>query len=568
MSRQRRLAVTAAVELSGLTKSFGAVRAVNDVNAVIAAGQVTAFLGPNGAGKTTTLRMLLGLVAPTSGTATFDGRRYDELPDPVRHVGAVLEASGYHPGRTALDHLRVLATAARLGKEAPMRVLADTGLAEDARRRVGEFSLGMRQRLGLAAAMLGDPAVLVLDEPTNGLDPQGVRWLRGYVRQLADEGRTVLVSSHALNEVEQTADHVLLIAEGPARPVIDPRRPARRGPRRLPRPHTGTGAAVHRARRRRPPPPARRRRTRCRRRPRAGRRARRGARGRAAPPHRDGPARGGLLPPHRTTRAGRGPAVARGGAGMNALVRAELLKLRSTRMPAWLLLATLAMAVLTVAFSIPSADAKNNALSLDEPALLARIIGVSFGVPQVTMVLLGVLAFTQEVRYGTITSTFLIEPRRPRVLAAKGVALVLAGVVIAAATLVVALIASVAFIHRQHGNVTFGAELWQVVAAVFVVMALYGVIGVAVGALLRDQIVAVVVALIWLTAVEHLLIEALPRVARWTPGGATYGLLQLGPAVTTRATLLAAPTGGLLLVGYTAAAVALALVIAPRRDVQ
>jgi ABC-2 type transport system ATP-binding protein len=206
--------VTAAVELSGLTKSFGDVRAVTDVNAVIASGEVTAFLGPNGAGKTTTLRMLLGLVVPTSGRATFGGRRYDELPDPVRHVGAVLEASGYHPGRTALDHLRVLATAARLDRNAPMRVLAATGLAQDAQRRVGEFSLGMRQRLGLAAAMLGDPAVLILDEPTNGLDPQGIRWLRGYLRQLADEGRIVLVSSHALSEVEQTADHVLLIAKG------------------------------------------------------------------------------------------------------------------------------------------------------------------------------------------------------------------------------------------------------------------------------------------------------------------------------------------------------------------
>jgi ABC-2 type transport system ATP-binding protein len=206
--------VTAAIELSGLTKSFGQVRAVDGVNALIEAGKVTAFLGPNGAGKTTTLRMLLGLVAPTAGTGTFAGRRYDKLPDPVRQVGAVLEASGCHPGRTALDHLRVLATAARLEKGAPMRVLADTGLEQDARRRVGEFSLGMRQRLGLAAAMLGDPAVLVLDEPTNGLDPQGIRWLRGYVRKLADEGRTMLVSSHALSEVEQTADHVLLIAKG------------------------------------------------------------------------------------------------------------------------------------------------------------------------------------------------------------------------------------------------------------------------------------------------------------------------------------------------------------------
>jgi ABC-2 type transport system ATP-binding protein len=206
--------VTSAIELNGLTKSFGAVLAVDDVSAVALPGQVTALLGPNGAGKTTTLRMLLGLVAPDRGTATFDGRRYDELPDPVRQVGAVLEASGYHPGRTALDHLRVLATASGLPQDAPGRVLAETGLAADARRRVGQFSLGMRQRLGLAAAMLGDPAVLVLDEPTNGLDPPGVRWLRGYLRRLADEGRTVLLSSHALSEVELTADHVLVLAHG------------------------------------------------------------------------------------------------------------------------------------------------------------------------------------------------------------------------------------------------------------------------------------------------------------------------------------------------------------------
>jgi ABC-2 type transport system ATP-binding protein len=200
--------------LIGLTKSFGDVLAVDEVSAVALPGQVTALLGPNGAGKTTTLRMLLGLVAPDRGTATFDGRRYGELANPVRRVGAVLEASGYHPGRSALDHLRVLATASGLPQDAPRRALAETGLAEDARRRVGQFSLGMRQRLGLAAAMLGDPAVLVLDEPTNGLDPPGVRWLRGYVRRLADEGRTVLLSSHALSEVELTADHVLVLAHG------------------------------------------------------------------------------------------------------------------------------------------------------------------------------------------------------------------------------------------------------------------------------------------------------------------------------------------------------------------
>ena len=206
--------MTGAIELNGLTKSFGEVLAVDDVRAVALPGQVTALLGPNGAGKTTALRMLLGLVAPDCGVATFGGKRYDELPHPARQVGAVLEASGYHPGRTALDHLRILATASRLASDACERVLAETGLAEDARRRVGGFSLGMRQRLGIAAAMLGDPAVLVLDEPTNGLDPPGVRGLRGYVRRLADEGRTVLLSSHALSEVELIADHVLVLAHG------------------------------------------------------------------------------------------------------------------------------------------------------------------------------------------------------------------------------------------------------------------------------------------------------------------------------------------------------------------
>jgi ABC-2 type transport system permease protein len=229
---------------------------------------------------------------------------------------------------------------------------------------------------------------------------------------------------------------------------------------------------------------------------------------------------------------------------VTALVRAELLKLRSTRMLAWLLLATLAFVVLIVTVDVPSATASNPGLALHEPALLARIVGDSFGVPEVTMVLLGVLAFTQEVRYGTLTSTFLVEPRRPRVLVAKGVALVLAGIVVSAATLVVSIAVSTALITAREGNVTTGAQFGQVVAALFIVMALFGLIGLAVGALLRNQIVAVVAALVWLLAAEHLLIEALPEVERWTPGGATYALLQLGPAVTTRTTLLDAPSAG------------------------
>jgi ABC-2 type transport system ATP-binding protein len=203
----------AAISVQGLTKRFGDVLAVDRLDFDVAPGTVTGFLGPNGAGKTTTLRMLLGLVAPTSGTATIDGRPYRELADPARRVGAVLEASGFHPGRSARDHLRVLATAAGLAPRVD-EVLEQTGLAAAARRRVGGFSLGMRQRLGLAAALLGDPDVLVLDEPANGLDPEGVHWLRGLVRGLADQGRTVLVSSHLLAEVAQTVDQVVIIDRG------------------------------------------------------------------------------------------------------------------------------------------------------------------------------------------------------------------------------------------------------------------------------------------------------------------------------------------------------------------
>jgi ABC-2 type transport system ATP-binding protein len=175
---------------------------------------VVGFLGPNGAGKTTTLRALLGLVTPTAGSARIDGKPYRELSEPIRHVGALLEASSFHPGRSARNHLRVVATAAGLPLGRADAVLDQVGLTQAARRRVGGFSLGMRQRLGLATALVGDPEVLILDEPANGLDPEGVHWLRGFLRQLADQGRAVLVSSHVLAEVAQTVDQVVIIASG------------------------------------------------------------------------------------------------------------------------------------------------------------------------------------------------------------------------------------------------------------------------------------------------------------------------------------------------------------------
>jgi len=204
----------AAIELHGLTKRFGAVTAVDGLTLELGAGTVTGLLGPNGAGKTTTLRMLLGLVAPTAGTATFDGTRYVDLDEPARQVGAVLEASSFHPGRRAVDHLRVLASAAGLPARRVDEALDQVAMTEHARRRVGGFSLGMRQRLGLAAALLGEPSVLVLDEPTNGLDPEGVHWLRTFLRSQANAGRTVVVSSHLLAEVAQTVDHVVILDKG------------------------------------------------------------------------------------------------------------------------------------------------------------------------------------------------------------------------------------------------------------------------------------------------------------------------------------------------------------------
>jgi ABC-2 type transport system ATP-binding protein len=202
------------IVIDGLTKHFGAVRAVDQLSFTVEPGSVTGFLGPNGAGKTTTLRTLLGLVAPTAGTATIGGRRYAELADPVRTVGAALEASSFYPGRSAQDHLRVLCVAGGLPESRADEALVQVGLADAARRRVGGFSLGMRQRLALAAALLGDPGVLILDEPANGIDPEGIAWLRGFLRYFADQGRTVLISSHVLAEVAQTVDSVVIINRG------------------------------------------------------------------------------------------------------------------------------------------------------------------------------------------------------------------------------------------------------------------------------------------------------------------------------------------------------------------
>jgi ABC-2 type transport system ATP-binding protein len=203
--------------LSGLTKHFGPVHAVEDLSVSVEPGRVTGFLGPNGSGKTTTLRMLLGLVHPSAGTATIGRRRYQDLEHPSTTVGAVLEATSFHPARRARTHLRMAAAAGGHDEKRVDEVLELVGLTADAKRKVGGFSMGMRQRLELATAMLGDPSVLVLDEPSNGLDPQGIAWLRDFMRYLAGQGRTVLVSSHLLAEMAQTIDDAIIISFGKLR---------------------------------------------------------------------------------------------------------------------------------------------------------------------------------------------------------------------------------------------------------------------------------------------------------------------------------------------------------------
>lgn len=197
-----------------LTKTFGKVTAVRDLSFEVRPGRVTGFLGPNGSGKTTTLRCLLGLVTPTAGSALVGDSTYPHLAHPSLSVGAALEASGFHPARSARSHLRVIAAAAGLDDSRVGVVLETVGLTAAAKRKVGGYSLGMRQRLALAAALLGDPGVLILDEPANGLDPEGIAWLRTFLRALAAEGRTVLVSSHVLSEVQQTVDDVVIISRG------------------------------------------------------------------------------------------------------------------------------------------------------------------------------------------------------------------------------------------------------------------------------------------------------------------------------------------------------------------
>ncbi|GAA3235293.1 ABC transporter ATP-binding protein [Actinocorallia longicatena] len=202
------------IEVRGVTKRYGRSLAVDDLSFQVRTGQVTGFLGPNGAGKSTTMRMILGLDRPSSGAALVDGRPYRSFRRPLHKVGALLDASAFHPGRTARDHLRAIALSNGISPARVAHVLGQVGLDPVAGKRAGTFSLGMKQRLGIAAALLGDPELLMFDEPVNGLDPEGVLWIRTLIRGLAAEGRTVFVSSHLMSEMESTADHLVVVGRG------------------------------------------------------------------------------------------------------------------------------------------------------------------------------------------------------------------------------------------------------------------------------------------------------------------------------------------------------------------
>jgi ABC-2 type transport system ATP-binding protein len=204
----------ATIEVSGLRKRFGPALALDGMTFTVPPGQVTGFVGPNGAGKSTTMRVILGLDAPDDGTALVDGRPYHQLKHPLRQVGALLDAGALQPGRKARNHLLWLAHSQGLSARRVDQVVAESGLSDVIRRKAGGYSLGMRQRLGIAAAMLGDPAVLMMDEPFNGMDPEGIIWMRGYLRGLAAQGRAILVSSHLMSEVEDTADHLVVVGRG------------------------------------------------------------------------------------------------------------------------------------------------------------------------------------------------------------------------------------------------------------------------------------------------------------------------------------------------------------------
>jgi ABC-2 type transport system ATP-binding protein len=540
--------VPAVAVAESLTKRFGGVVAVEDLSFALPAGTITGFLGPNGAGKTTTLRMLLGLSSPSSGRALVFDRPYATLHKPALRIGAVLEATDFHPGRSGRDHLRMLGRAVGLPDSRADEALALVELASAARRRVKGYSLGMRQRLGLAAALLGDPELLVLDEPANGLDPEGVRWLRDFLRSFASEGRTVLISSHVLAEVAQTRR---------PRPDHQPRATrhrvpagtadhARRGTRavRAPRP-AGRSAATRRprrhAKRRREPPSRTRRHGRAHRRDRVRRRDRR-ARAR----QRGLLARRHLPPADRWLRP------------MIAQIRAELFKVRSTRTTIGLVLGMIALILL---FSLLTGLAGHRG-DITGRANQLQLLNIG-NLAGAFSAIAGLLLVTSEYRHGTIRPTVLFTPARPRVLAAKLLAATLTGVAFGAigeglgwATGYVILRSRGIPLALSSGDI----ELLGLGALCGV--ATWAAIGAGVGAIIRNQVAGIITLLAWGFIIDKLLHGYVPSIGRFTPTRAADALSNMGTPH-----LLSPVLGGLVLLAWIVLLTAIALPLGAKRDI-
>ena len=504
------------IEARHLVKRYGSTVAVNDLAFSIRPGLVTGFLGPNGAGKTTTMRMILGLDAPTQGSVTVGGRSYRDLPAPMREVGALLDAKALHGGRRARDHLLCLAQSNGIPRSRVDEVLRIAGLEGVARRRAKGFSLGMSQRLGIASALLGDPAVLIFDEPVNGLDPDGIHWVRTLMRALAAEGRTVLVSSHLMSEMALTADHLLVIGKG--RLIADTSvdefvRSSSRQSVHVRSPQAAELAA------------------RCRR----GRRHRPGRdRPRRHRDHRDGQRRGGKAgrrPWHRPVRAHPRPGLAGGGVhgtdprergvpggrgapmtdAMIALtgpdhraafrastfgdvLRSEWTKLRSVRSTFWALTATVVLGVgLGAVISAATAHgyAKSSVsgkLSWDPTAVSLDGIGIA----TLAIAVLGVLCISSEYSSGMIRTSLIAVPKRGRVLAAKSLVFAVVTFVVGEATSFTAFFAGQALIsgHAPHAALGDPGVARAVVGAGLALTAL-AVLSVAAGTLLRHPAAAI-----------------------------------------------------------------------------
>ncbi len=566
---------------------------------------MTGFLGPNGAGKTTTLRMLLGLATPNAGTATIGGHTYAQRTQPARAVGAALEASSFHPGRTARDHLRVYAPQVGVGDARCDEVLGIVGLAEAANRRTGGFSMGMRQRLALATTLLGDPQVLLLDEPANGLDPEGIAWLRQFLRYLAAQGRTVLVSSHVLSEVEQTVDDVVIIARGRlvhasslaqleamARPAVRISSPDAAGlaalvaeqgwgpTTRFDSPSTAVVYDRH-----------------C---PQVGD----AAFARGLPLHELAPAGTSLeslflqLTADPTDPPGGPPgAVARtrrhdtGGGAMIAALRTEIRKVSTTR--TWWLTALVMFGYMMVmgvimAFSLvmgmreaekagapPAGGSGFGNAVLDQMSIATSVYTLAVALGYIFPAILGAFSVTGEFRHRTITPTLLAEPRRSLVLGSKLVAVLPFALVVAIAGVAGTVIGGAATLAIMGEPTLLGDHTIQRTLVLSVVaLTLWALVGVGFGSVLTNQVAAIVVLLAFTQFVEPLLrlllaqFDATEALSKFLPGAAGEAIAGSSLYVSSGlAQLLNSWQGALTLLGYAVVLVLVGRFTTFRRDI-